>query len=169
MFHVTRPTHVKNAWSQNFYLTFPQKSTFGRVFRTTNCFALCFLLLPPASAVEVIESVPSVCVSVCPCVSYHSCGWTDWDIGLKFGVGICLDNISDDFIGQGQRSKFKVTKLGNVIVLTYSYFSDTTVSWSMVWCHDVTAWRHDVIWRHSMTSWCPMTSQCDIMMLYDVI
>ena len=30
------------------------------------------ILLPPVSAVEVIESVSSVCVSVCPSVSEHS-------------------------------------------------------------------------------------------------
>ena len=41
--------------------------------------------LPPASAVEVIQSVPSVCVCVyvCLCVSYHSHNWTDWDTSLK--------------------------------------------------------------------------------------
>ena len=80
----------------------------------------------------VTSRVLSVRVSVSPCVSYHSHGWTDWDIGLKFGVGMCLDNISDEFIGQGQSSRSHI-KLGNVIVLTYSDFSDST-QFSGLWC-----------------------------------
>ena len=106
-------------------------------------------LLPPAS-------VCPICVSVCVCLcdSYHSHNWTEWDMSLKSGGCMCLDNISDEFIGQGHRSKFKVIRLGNVNVLTYSDLSDPKVSWPMVWCHNDMR-------RHSMTSWHDMTSQCD--------
>ena len=135
------------------------------------------------------------CQSSCQCVVYHSHGWADWDMGLKLGVGMCFDNISTGYIGQGHRSKFKVTRLGNVMVLIYSTL--TLISWpiTMLWCHDV-MWRHSMTscntWRHSMMSWRHMTSQhdviwrhittsydvtsrrhmmshCDVMMLYDVL
>ncbi len=49
-------------------------------------------------------------------------------MSLKFNGGMCLDKISDEFIGQGHRSKFKVTRLGNVIVLTYADLNDPNVS-----------------------------------------
>ncbi len=49
--------------------------------------------LPPASAVEVIESVPSFCLSVCPSVSLRSNCRTVWDTDTKLGVSIKLVNI----------------------------------------------------------------------------
>ena len=73
------------------------------------------LLFPPASAVEGINSVRCVCLSVCLSVSQRSQGWTDWATDPKFGVGIDLDNISEEFEGQGHRSKVKVANLKNVI------------------------------------------------------
>ncbi len=82
--------------------------------------------------------------------SYHSYGWTDWDIGLKFVLGMCLDNILDELIGHGQRSKFKVTKLGNVIVRTYSDFSDTT-QFPGLWC-DVMKSQRDVMTSYDQGS-----------------
>ncbi len=87
-------------------------------------------------------------------------------MGLKFGAGggMCLDNISDEFIGQGHRSQFK----GNVIVsesLILIKFWVTPnfpgLRFDVKTSCDVTAWRHDNIWRHSMMSWRHMTSQCD--------
>ena len=57
--------------------------------------------LPPASAVEVIELVPSdclrVCVGVCVCVCADPI----------IGTGMNLDEFND----QGHRSKFKVASL----------------------------------------------------------
>ncbi len=63
------------------------------------------------SAVEGIKSVRSVCLSV----SERSHGRTIGDRNLKFGQRIDLDNISDEFEGQGHRSKVKVAMLKNVI------------------------------------------------------
>ena len=45
-------------------------------------------LLPPAAVVEVIESVLSVCVSVCLC----SNRWTAWRMDTKFGTGMHLES-----------------------------------------------------------------------------
>ncbi len=65
---------------------------------TVDCWAPVFgtailneLFLPPASAVEVIESVPSVypCVCVSVCEHYH--GWTIWPMTLIFCMGVDLD------------------------------------------------------------------------------
>ena len=40
VFHVTRPTHVKDPRTKKVFLTFWQKLVFGRVFHKINCFAL---------------------------------------------------------------------------------------------------------------------------------
>ncbi len=40
VFHVTQPTNVKNPRPKKVFLTFRQKSVFGRVFHKINCFAL---------------------------------------------------------------------------------------------------------------------------------
>ncbi len=49
----------------------------------------------PALVVEVIETVPSLCVSLCE----HSHGWTVWHIVMKSSTGIDLDGILDKFNG----------------------------------------------------------------------
>ncbi len=82
-----------------------------------------------------------------------------------------LDNISDEFEGQGHRSK--VTRLKNVISegsdgwITQSQFVLTP---DVMWHHsmtsrDVTVRLHDVtwphgttLWRHGMKSWHPLTT-----------
>ena len=42
---------------------------------------------------------------------------------MKFGTGIDLDNISDEFEGQGHRSKVKVIQLKNVILRVFAWVS----------------------------------------------
>ncbi len=58
-----------------------------------------------------------VCVCVCVCLSVcqRSHGWTVWDTNLKFSVNIAFGNISDEFEGQGHRSKVMGAILKNVI------------------------------------------------------
>ncbi len=73
---------------------------------------VCHKLFPLASAVEGIKLVPSVCLSV------SVSAFTDkpFDIRTKkFGRGMDLDYISDEFEGQGHRSKVKVVILKNTI------------------------------------------------------
>ena len=55
-------------------------------------------------------------VCVCVLVCEHSYGWTDRRTVRKFGTGVDLDDISDEFDGQGHRSKVKVIQLKNVIL-----------------------------------------------------
>ena len=99
-------------------------------------------LFPPASAVEGIKSVPSVCVCVCLSVCERSHGWTIWHADPKFGGGVDLDNISDEFKDQGHRSKVKVARLKNVI----SEVSDWWITQSQfVMTPDVMTSRHDVL------------------------
>ncbi len=54
-----------------------------------------------------------VCVCICLSVSQRSHGWTVWHMDPKFGGGIDLDNILDEF--EGHRSKVNVYSLKNVI------------------------------------------------------
>ncbi len=70
---------------------------------------------PPTLAVECIKSVPFVCLSVRLSVSRHSPSQTVCHMDLKFSIGIDFDDISDEFDGQGHRSKVKVMRLKNVI------------------------------------------------------
>ena len=109
-----------------------------------------FLL--PVSAVEVIESVPCF---------------------TKFHIGIDLDKISDEFIGQGHRSKIKVTRLkvwfpsffliGVNISKVLAYGMYSVMSWRhatsqhdiMMSC-DVRGWRHDVIMSGNITESCQL-------------
>ncbi len=73
-----------------------------------------YVSFPPASAVDGMESVLSVCL----CVFQRSHGWTVTD--LKFGRNIAFDNISNKLEGQGHRSKVKVAILKNVIFRVFS-------------------------------------------------
>ncbi len=128
------------------------------------------ILFPPASAVEGIKSVPSVCPSVRLPVIQHSHGWTVWHTDLKFGGAVDLDNISDEFEGQGQRSrspgwktwfpKFQMAELHRASLSWHLTSCDVT-AWRhvtsryditmsrdvIVGRHDVTAWRLDILWR----------------------
>ena len=67
--------------------------------------------LPSASAVEVIESVSSVYLSV----FQHSHGWTVWRMDMNFGMGVHFYDILAKFDGQGDMSKVKVTRSENII------------------------------------------------------
>ncbi len=65
--------------------------------------------------VEVIEKEPFVClsvfvfVSVCVSVCWRSHSQTVRHMVTKFDTGVDIDNISDEFAGQGHRSMAKVT------------------------------------------------------------
>ena len=52
-----------------------------------------------------------MCMCVCQCVNIPTT-----EPVTKFGTGIDLDEISDEFDGQGHRSKVKVIQLKNVIL-----------------------------------------------------
>ena len=69
--------------------------------------------LPPASAVEVIESEPSCCVCFCLSVGEHSHSQTVEPTTSIFGMGVDLDYTG--IAGQGHRSKVKVKRSENVI------------------------------------------------------
>ncbi len=126
------------------------------------------LFFPPASAVEGIKSVPCVCVCVCLSVSWRSHGRTVWCTDAKFSVMVDLDNVSDEFEGQGHRSKFKVATLKKRYFQTFlwCYVCRSSLSWHLTPC-DVTARRHvtsrynvmtshDVmVWRHDVKAWHP--------------
>ncbi len=84
------------------------------------------------------------CVSVCG----HSYGWTVWHIMMKFSTGIDLDDILDEFDGQGHRSQVKVTRSKTWV----SWFSRLSARIQNIglWCDVILLC--DVIWRHGMTS-----------------
>ncbi len=79
---------------------------------------------------------------------------------LKVQKSVAALNISDEFIGQGQMSKFKVTKLGNVIALTDSDFSDTT-QFPGLWC-DVMTSQHDIMTSYDVPVWHHYIVWCNI-------
>ncbi len=60
-----------------------------------------------------------MCVSVRLSVIQRFYGLTVQDTDLRFGVRIDLDNISDEFEGQGHRSKVKVAMLKNMILFSF--------------------------------------------------
>ena len=72
----------------------------------------CIELLPSTSAVEVIESEPSFCVCV---FIQHSHGRTVLPMTLIFGMRVDIYLSWAGNVGQGRRSKVKVTRLENVI------------------------------------------------------
>ena len=102
------------------------------------------VFLPPASAVEVIKTVSSVCVCGCVCVC----------LVQRLTLMISWDR----FDGQGHRSKVKVTRSKNVISKISWLECQNTKHWSMMllWCYAtscyVTIWRRNGMWRHRMTS-----------------
>ncbi len=66
------------------------------------------VILPPASAVIVTESVLSACPSVCMCVCQCSHDRTLRPMDPIFGTEMYLDYFLDEFDGQSHGSKFKV-------------------------------------------------------------
>ncbi len=91
-----------------------------------------------------------VCLSVSVCE--HSHGWTDWHTVTKFGTGIDLDDILDNFVGQGHRSKVKVTRSKNVISMIFSIVCKDTKYDVMVWCLDV-IWHHVTSRLDTISNW----------------
>ncbi len=87
----------------------------------------CYRFFPPASAVEGIRLVPSVCpcihVSVCLSVS----ALTAEPFELRT-LDIAFGNISDEFEGQGHRSKVRVVILNNLIFRCF--YGVTCVDWT---------------------------------------
>ena len=78
----------------------------------------------------------------------------------KFGTGVDIDNISDEFAGQGHRSGSWGPKT------LFSGFSDVSeqISSLGLWCdvmtsHDVIWSGRDIIWRHCMMSWRHITRE----------
>ncbi len=94
-----------------------------------------YSLQAPASAVERIKLVPSVCVSVIQ----HSYGRIVRHMKLKFGTKIDLGDILDVW---RSRSKVKVTRLKNMF---FGFSYELTCACSL--CHVI---------------WCHVTSQCDV-------
>ncbi len=62
-------------------------------------------------------------------------------------------NVAFVTVGQGCRSKVKVTRSRNVIsMLLYLENSHVKSIWFMVWRHGMTSWRHDLaVWRCDVT------------------
>ncbi len=63
----------------------------------------------------------------CLCVCQFSHGWTVWRTDPKYGIGVDLDNISDEFEGQGTRQYFfifffKRTSCSSILVLSKGCF-----------------------------------------------
>ncbi len=77
---------------------------------------------PPASAVEGIKSVPSVCLWVCVSVSQRSHGWTVWPRVTRFGL-----SHKTFWVGSS------LVNLINFLQLQYIQAHDTKVSGS---CRD---------------------------------
>ncbi len=94
---------------------------------------------------------------VCLSVSQLSSGWIVWATDLKSGMRHDLDNISDEFEGQGQRSRSPCWKM---------WFSKLLIGWIMyiklVITHDVIR-GHAVTWRHAVTS------RHDVMLWYYIV
>ena len=63
-----------------------------------------------------VFSHPGLCVCMCVCLSvcYHSHVRTDKHADLNFGMKVKWKDIYVQFIGQGHRSKVKVTRSKNV-------------------------------------------------------
>ena len=102
-------------------------------------------LLPSASAVEVIGTVPPVCVSVCLSVS-------TWSMVTIFGTETDYDVILDEFDGQGQGHQVKKNVISRVFLYQTLVYSLTC----------------DIMWRHGMTSWHHVTSLHDVITSHDV-
>ena len=98
-----------------------------------------------------------ICVCVCLSVCQRSHGWNVWDTNLKFCMNIVLDNISDEFKGQGQGSQVKVAILKNMIFrlfdgvicidFTDPFCDDMTSPCDVMTSRDVMAWHLDILWQ----------------------
>ncbi len=108
------------------------------------------MFFPPASAVEGIKSVPSVCLSVTTLPAKSLNVWTQ---NLVEGLTLTISRISSKVKVIGQRSRSLGWK---------TWFSDFQIGWPgqvhFVISDDIMWWTTDVMWRQGTTSWCHMTS-----------
>ncbi len=105
---------------------------------------------PPASAVEGIKSVPSVCPSVCLLVSALLA--EPLDIVTRNSVWMLtstISRISSKVKVIGQRSRSQYWKI---------WFFDRLPAFDLLFCN---------IWRHVM-SWCEVMTTRDVMTSHDV-
>ncbi len=128
----------------------------------SSCFWYASSLLPPASAVKVIESEPSVCVSVCLWTLSRPNRLT-YDLDFWHGSWpwpyLIWDCRSRSYVkGQGHQVNFHHA----VIKLYVQHYGEMS---GLIW---VASWCHDVIWCHRVMSQCHMTSKCDGMVAYDI-
>ena len=111
-----------------------RKTRFGKHIAVCRCIntqpfnvSLNAIFLPPALAEEVMFSVLFVCLSVRVSVCVRSSSLTVRPMDLKVGIHIHLYNISNEFEGQGRRSKVKVIKVKNVDFLIFGILSENEV------------------------------------------
>ncbi len=100
-------------------------------------------IIPPASAVQGIKSVRSVCVCVFVC--QHSHWWTVWHMDPKLEMlTLTTSRI---------RSKIKVARMKNMIFEVWDWFTYTDSLCHMMPCN-ITVWHHDVMtdMRSNLTS-----------------
>ena len=108
-------------------------------------------LLPPASAVEVIETEPFVCLCVCVCQLVSTLTAERIDLRSRnLAQGLTLikswRSLMVKVKGQGHQVKI-------VMSLVFSLQCQYTKCWPTVWHYDV-MWHHGMMsWHHSMTSW----------------
>ena len=124
-------------------------------------------LLPPASAVEVIELVPSVSVCLSVRLSFSTLTAEPFDVGTLKLVGQLTytksrPSLMVKVIGQGHEFK-------NMISTSFSDLSGSKWSsglWAdMMTSHDVMVPQDDVTWRH-MTTWCHFVSNSDLFTVF---
>ena len=123
--------------------------------------------LPPASAVEVKESVLCFSVSVFLCFCVSVCQFVSTLTAIPFDVLALklvqrLTLITSQItlmvkvIGQRRRSPGWKTWFSFNFTAFSCFVWHATLLWYLLW-------QHDVMWRHRMTSWRQMTSQNDVM------
>ncbi len=83
---------------------------------------------------------------VCLSVSQRSHGWIIWHTDLKICVTIDLDNISDEFEGQGRQ----IEKRNFLSFWWVSLCRFTAMAYDVTRCHAVTS--YDITWHHIMMS-----------------
>ena len=116
--------------------------------------------LPPASALltrsEVIESVPCVCLSVCPLVSALTAKRIDirtWKLVEGLALMTSRTSLMAKVKGQGHQIK----KRDFFIDFACLFLLDGLTKYPGLLC--------DIMWRYIMTSRCHLTSRDDVMTL----
>ncbi len=114
------------------------------------------ILLPPASAVEVIETVLSVCVCVCvcvcPCVSALAAEPFDiWSQNLVQGMNLMISWMSLMVKVKGQRSRSPDPKSDSHDFLIWVSGYKTLPYRLTLWWHMTS--QHDIMMSHDVTAW----------------